>query len=145
MIEEQTIIQFLGILNIILAGALLIVSAATCGRHKSDLEYQKLVGDTGTIRNIEAQTGIRTHANRIILAIVVTILALLLIAEVVVVYRLMFSWSLVTITMISFTVSSVMDWIAEYRKMKIYLRSSKDGKPPIVASRIEDDIAPTLP
>jgi hypothetical protein len=140
MIEEATIIHFLVFTNIILACALSIISAATCGRHKSDLEYQKLVGDIGTIRNIEAQTGIRTHANRIVLAIVITILALLVITNVVINYRIIISWTLLTVTMVTFTTSSIMDWIAEYRKMKIYLRSSNNDQSTPVSSSIKNDI-----
>lgn len=109
-----------------------MVSAAMCSRHITDLEYQKLSGMNGrhrvedSIRMIESRTGARTHVNRIILALGVITIVLFNLIDFLPMIRAIVAWTIVIVIVGSFTTSGLVDWYAEYEKMRLFLTRQKE-------------------
>lgn len=118
------IVTALFVAILLLSVLLLIAATALCGRYIADLEYQRLTV-IDKIREIESKSGIRTQGNRILLAIGALLIMVLHYNELEQKFFVMITLLATTLLLSMFAISSVMDWLAEYKKMKVFLQEAK--------------------
>lgn len=100
---------------------LILASSATLGRKLADLEYQHAAGLNGVLR-IQAWINARTHANRVLLGIAFLTTSALTLADAPDLVRAWVARVLFILVIVTYTVSSVLDWIDERRQVHINLR-----------------------
>jgi hypothetical protein len=117
--------------TLVLSVLLLFASGMTLGRKVADLEYQ-LAKDINGIRRIQSWVNIRTHANRVFLALAFLIVALLsLLIDVQSFWRVWIDRVLLILVLVNYTVSSVLDWLDDRRLMALDLAEHAKGSPDV--------------
>jgi hypothetical protein len=106
--------------TLILSVLLLLASSLTLGRKLADLEYQIAAGING-IRRIQSWVNIRTHANRVFLALAFLIVALLSLTDVPGFWRTWVDRVLLILVLANYTLSSILDWIDDRRQVALLL------------------------
>jgi hypothetical protein len=111
--------------SLILSVLLLFASGMTLGRKLADLEYQYAAGING-IRRIQSWVNIRTHGNRVLLALAFLIVAVLSLTDAPVFWRTWVSRALLLLVLANYTLSSILDWIDDRRQVALLLAEQGD-------------------
>jgi hypothetical protein len=111
--------------SLVLSVLLLFASGMTLGRKLADLEYQYAAGING-IRRIQSWVNIRTHANRVLLALAFLIVAVLALTDAPVFWRVWVSRALLLLVLVNYTLSSILDWIDDRRQVALLLAEQGD-------------------
>jgi hypothetical protein len=111
------------LLILVTAMSLLLVLASTAalGRLAADLEYQYAAGLNG-VRRIQSWVNIRTHANRVILGLTFLVTGILSFTDAPILWRTWIGRVLFVVVLACYTVSSIMDWLAERKQVRLLLR-----------------------
>jgi hypothetical protein len=111
------------LLILVTAMSLLLVLASTAalGRLVADLEYQYAAGLNG-VRRIQSWVNIRTHANRVILGLTFLVTGILSFTDAPILWRTWIGRVLFVVVLACYTVSSIMDWLAERKQVRLLLR-----------------------
>jgi hypothetical protein len=118
---DESILPILYYVSIVLSILLLFVSTAILGRQVGDLEYQ-IAAKTNGIRRTQSWVNIRTHSNRIVMAIAFLATAIIGLADLFYPYGPWIGRSLFILVIIVFTISSIMDWIAENKQVSMLMK-----------------------
>ena len=118
---DDMILFWLLVATVVMSLLLLLASAATLGRKLADMEYLGEAGING-VRGIQTWINVRTHANRVLLAIAFLVISILTLADTPDPLRLWVSRVLLLGMLASYTVNSVLDWRDERRQMRLLLR-----------------------
>lgn len=100
---------------------LLVSSALMLGRKLADLGYQRAAGLNG-VRRIQSHINIRTHANRVALALAFLVIAFLVVFGLELWWRTLVIRVLVIAVLSNYAASSLLDWLDEDRQMRLLLR-----------------------
>lgn len=106
--------------SLVLALVLFIMSCMSVGKHAYDLYYQ-ILKDLNGIRWIQSWINLRTHGNRVLFAMVYGIAITLFLIEVNMETRAWVSRILFFCVLVIFAISSVLDWVAEAKQLKILI------------------------
>ena len=115
-------------LTVALSLALMIASSAAFGRILADLEYQYAAGLNG-VRRIQSWVNLRTHGNRVLLAVFALVVAALGLIGVDGVLRAWVLRLLFVLVLLTYTASSILDWIAERKQVRLLLTEGDHGLP----------------
>lgn len=126
MINEELTLLALNVIAIIMSLILSIVSAFSVGRHLGDIEYQRVARLNG-IRLIQSWVNIRIHTNRFILAVTYGLTSLMIFLNVDLFLRTWISRILFIVVLIIFTVSSILDWMAERKQIVALMERDKQN------------------
>ena len=116
------------ILTTVLGVLLVLASSAAFGRILADLEYQYAAGLNG-VRRIQSWVNLRTHGNRVGLGLLSLISGVLVFSDVPDIWRLWVTRSLFVGVLLSYTVSSLLDWRDERRQVRLLLQERDHGVP----------------
>jgi hypothetical protein len=111
--------------SLVLSVLLLFASGMTLGRKLADLEYQYAAGING-IRRIQSWVNIRTHGNRVILALAFLFIAMLSLTDAPVFWRIWVSRALLILVLANYTLSSILDWIDDRRQVALLLAEQRE-------------------
>lgn len=111
--------------TLLLSVLLLLAAGMTLGRKVADLEYQIAAGING-IRRIQSWVNIRTHANRVALALAFLAIAMLSLIDAPIFWRSWVSRALLLLVLANYTLSSILDWIDDRRQVALLLAEQGD-------------------
>lgn len=125
------------LLTTMLGVLLVLVSSAAFGRIMADLEYQYAAGLNG-VRRIQSWVNLRTHGNRVFLGLLALTTGVLAFTDVPDFWRVWVTRALFVGVLISYTVSSILDWRDERRQVRMLLREreAEHGHGPIVPGAV---------
>jgi hypothetical protein len=123
---EATVMLWLQVAAIVLGVLLLLASAAAFGRILADLEYQLAAGLNG-VRRIQSHINLRTHGNRIGLALFTLVAGVLGLLDAGPAWREWVARALFLAVLAGYTVSSILDWLAERAQVRLLLRERDEG------------------
>lgn len=103
---------------------LVLVSSAALGRKLADLEYQQAAGING-IRSIQAWVNVRVNTNRVLLGLAFIVFTTLLLADAPVDLRTWAFRALFSVMLSSFAASSVLDWMADRKQLRLSLTQER--------------------
>ena len=127
MVGETEALIGLLVATAVVALVLLVASAAAFGRIFADLEYQYAAGLNG-VRRIQSRVNLRTHGNRIMLALFALFTAVLALMDVTLIWRTWAGRLLFLLVLLVYAASSVLDWRAERRQVAILLRERGEAR-----------------
>lgn len=108
---------------------LVMASTATLGRKLADIEYQYETGLNG-VRRIQSWINVRMHANRILLGLAFLVTSILTLANAPDPVRIWVGRVLLLGVLLSYTVSSILDWRDERRQVRMLLRDEGAARHP---------------
>jgi hypothetical protein len=114
------VLQGLLIVSLVLSVLLVLISAGATGSHLATLQYQRASGVNG-IRQIQAWKNLRTHGNGVCLGLVFIVVTVMLLAGAPEIWRQWVNRVLFTLLMMTFTGSSVLDWLGDREQMRLLL------------------------
>ncbi|SRR6266536_2274503 len=121
--------------------ALALISAGELGRNLADLEYQRASGTNG-IRTIQAWRNVRTHGNRVFLAVSFIVISVLLMAGAPEVWRMWTNRVLFVLVPLFYLISSILDWHDDGRQLWLSLASeSRSQVSPPELPALEEEIS----
>lgn len=126
---DAVALQALLIAATVLGVLLMLTSGAAFGRILADLEYQVAAGLNG-VRRTQSHINLRTHGNRIGLGLFALITSILTFANVDLIWRTWIGRMLFLLVLLSYTISSILDWVDERRQVRLLLRErDRQGAP----------------
>ena len=123
-VTEETLLFCLLLLTLGLSLLVLLTSAAAFGRVLADLEYQHLANLNG-VRRIQSHVNLRTHGNRVLLALVFGTLAVLALIEMPDLWRIWAGRVLLVMLLAAYAASSILDWLAERKQVRLLLEEGR--------------------
>lgn len=121
----------LSILGVVFSLPLIILSLMAVGKHYADLQYQKIARING-IRYIQSWTNLRTHFNRVAFGGAFFIISILIIFDVDIATRTIISRFLLIGVLALYLISSILDFFAEHKQLKIILDYEEINKLPVI-------------
>lgn len=122
---DSEILFWLLIVTLASSVLLLLASSVTMGRKLAELEYQYAAGING-IKRIQSWMNVRTHFNRIFLALAFLIASVLTLLGVQTFWTLWGIRILLIAVLVNYTLSSILDWRDEHRQTVLFLAEERE-------------------
>ena len=117
---------WLAVSTVVLAVVLFGASGFAFGRILADLEYQLAAGVNG-VRRIQSKVNLRTHGNRIMLAVFGLAVGIMGLTPLSILWQNWISGVLFIGVLMIYSASSIMDWMAERKQVRLLLRERDLG------------------
>lgn len=119
--SDELALDILFYLAIVFSVPLLFISIMAVGKHVADLQYQ-IAAKLNGIRWIQSWIGLRTHFNRVLFAAVFLIVSVIGLFDVDLTIRMWVGRSLWLLLLLTYFASSILDWKAEQKQLRILMK-----------------------